>query len=423
MNLVQNTSITVVAKLLSTAAAALSALVVANTLGAKGAGTFALVRVLPAVIAAVLGAGITIANPYLVGSRRYSAQAITETTVARGIATGILGWLGWFACGALLHTSFYSELSRSAALLVGLAIPLNILRDYLNSVQQGLQTFKAANLVLFMDDFISLLLVVPLFWGVPEASTLIVVASVAGTAASVVTAAACLVYHGIRPWPRFHREITIESIRFGLKGHVGRMANMLTWRLDVMILSALGSIEVVGYCSVAHKAAELFRPLSASLSFVLRPLIAGLSAGEARAKGVFLYRRVFLINLGAVAALALTGRPLIIHLFGAEFEAAVPAFQILLVGLAAHGADGVLSGYNVGIGRPEFNTYTALAGLAVTLLGTFLLVPPFGLIGAAVASSAAYTVKAITFTVIFLITSGVTFPQLLGLKQYSPDPA
>jgi O-antigen/teichoic acid export membrane protein len=201
------------------------------------------------------------------------------------------------------------------------------------------------------------------------------------------------------------------------------MANMLTWRLDIMILSALGSIEVVGYCSVAHKAAELFRPLSASLSFVLRPLIAGLSAGEARAKGVFLYRRVFLINLGAVAALALTGRPLIIHLFGAEFEAAVPAFQILLVGLAAHGADGVLSGYNVGIGRPEFNTYTALAGLAVTLLGTFLLVPPFGLIGAAVASSAAYTVKAITFTVIFLITSGVTFPQLVGLKQYSADPA
>jgi O-antigen/teichoic acid export membrane protein len=423
VSLVKNTSITVVAKLCATAAAALAALVVANTLGAKGAGTFALVRVIPAVIAAVLGAGITIANPYLVSSRRYSAQAITETTVALGIVTGLLGWLGWFACGEILHTSFYSELPRNAALLVGLAIPLNMLRDYLNSVQQGLQTFKAANLVLFIDDFVSLLIVLPLLWGMGGGATLIVVASVASTAASVLVAAACLIYRGIYPWPRFHRDITIESIRFGLKGHVGRMANMLTWRLDVMILSAMASVEVVGYCAVAHKAAELFRPLSASLSFVLRPLIASLPVGEARARGVFLYRRVFMINLAAVIALAFAGRPLIITFFGPEFEAAVPAFQILLIGLAAHGADGVLSGYNVGIGRPEFNTYTALAGLVVTLLGNLALIPSFGLVGAAAASSAAYTVKAATFTVIFLVTSKVTFPQLVGWKEYSPDPA
>jgi len=423
VSLVKNTSITVFAKLASTGAAALAALVVANALGAKGAGTFALVRVIPSVIAAVLGAGVTIANPYLVSSGRYSAQAVTETTVALGLLTGALGWLGWFLCGTLLHTSFYSELTRDAALLVGLAIPLSILRDYLNSVQQGLQTFKEANLVLFVDDFVSLLLVVPLLFAHSSGSTLIVVAAVAGTAASVVTAAVCLIRRGIWPWPRLHRDITIESIRFGLKGHIGRMANMLTWRLDVLILSALASVEVVGLCAVAHKAAELFRPLSASLSFVLRPLIASLSLSEARARGVFLYRRVFAINLAAVVVLAFAGKPLIIHLFGAEFAAAVPAFQILLIGLAAHGADGVLSGYNVGIGRPEFNTYTALAGLVVTVAGNLLFIPSYGLIGAAIASSAAYTVKAATFTAIFLVTSGVTLPQLFGLKEYSADPA
>jgi O-antigen/teichoic acid export membrane protein len=152
-------------------------------------------------------------------------------------------------------------------------------------------------------------------------------------------------------------------------------------------------------------------------------LIASLSLTEARVRGVFLYRRVFLINLAAVVVLAFAGEPLIIYFFGAEFAGAVPAFQILLIGLAAHGADGVLSGYNVGIGRPEFNTYTALAGLLVTVAGNLLLIPSYGLIGAAIASSAAYTVKAATFTAIFLVTSGISFPQLCGLKEYSPDPA
>lgn len=422
MSLVKNTSLTVFTKLASTGAAALATVVVATTLGAKGAGTYALIRMLPNVIAAMMGAGITIANPYLVSSKRYTPQIITETTLALGLVVGFLGWGAWVACGTFLHNTFYKELSHTAALFVGLSIPLCMLRDYLNSVQQGMQSFRAANLVLFMDDFLAFLLVLPFYFFHPS-TTMLAVAELTGTAGAVITAAACLMYRGIKPFPRFHWAVTKESIVFGIKGHVGRMANLLNWRLDTMILSTMASVEVVGYYSVASKVAELFRPLSASLTFVLRPLIAGLSTHEARAKGVFLYRRVFGINLIGIFLMAIAGGPIILFGFGSEFAAAIPAFQILLFGLAAHGADGVMSGYNVGIGKPEYNTYTALAGLVVTIALDLTLIPAYSLIGAAVASSIAYTVKAATFTAIFLITSGVTFPQLVGLKEYSPDPA
>jgi O-antigen/teichoic acid export membrane protein len=421
MNVLRATSITVVAKLLATAVAALTAVIVAAAMGPSGAGTFALVRVLPGTIAAVLGAGMTIANPYLIGSRKYSVQAITETTVALGLVLGMVGCAGWWAAGNVLHAKFYATLSSRDALLVGLAIPMNLLRDYLNSVQQGLRSFKAANLVLLTDDVVSLLLVTPLLAGVEGGMTLVVVAAVAGPIASVLLAGAFLLSRGIRPWPRLHAALTWDAMQFGIKGHVGRMANMLNWRLDVMILATMASVEVVGCYSVASKVAELFRPLSASLTFVLRPLIAGLSEVEARVRGVFLYRRVFAINLAAIAVLALVGKLLILRFFGAEFAPAVPALYILLVGLAAHGADGVLSGYNVGIGRPELNTYTALAGLAVTIVGDLTLIPAHGLVGAAIASSAAYTVKAFAFTAIFLATANVSFPQLVGWKEYGPD--
>jgi O-antigen/teichoic acid export membrane protein len=423
MNLVRATSITVVGKLLATAAAALAALVVAGAMGPTGAGTFALVRVLPGTIAAVLGAGMTIANPYLIGSRRHSVQAITETTVALGLALGALGCLGWWAAGTLLHTHFYATLSARDALLVGLAIPMNLLRDYLNSVQQGLRSFKAAMLVLLTDDVVSLLLLLPLLAGAEGGMTLVVVAAVAGPVASVAAATAFLWVRGLRPWPVLHLALAREAVAFGVRGHVGRMANMLNWRLDVMILATMASVEVVGCYAVASKVAELFRPLSASLTFVLRPLIASLTAAEARVRGVFLYRRMFLINLAAIAVLALVGEPVIVRVFGAEFAPAVPALYILLIGLTAHGADGVLSGYNVGIGRPELNTYTALAGLVVTVVGDLTLIPLYGLIGAAIASSAAYTVKAVAFTALFLATSKVTLPQLVGWKEYHPDPA
>jgi O-antigen/teichoic acid export membrane protein len=422
VSLVKNTSITVAGRFISSGAGALAALVVANALGAKGAGVYAQVRVLPNVIAAMLGAGITIANPYLVGSRKYPVRAITETTAALALILGIAGWIAWWAAGDLLHAHIYTELTATAALMVGLSIPLNMVRDYLNSIQQGLQQFKGANLVMTLDDVASMVLVLPLLAGY-GGTRLIVIAAVGGTAASAILAAVMLAWQGYVPWPRLHRAIVIDAMKFGIKGHIGRMANMLNWRLDVMILSTLASVEVVGCYSVASKVAELFRPVSASLTFVLRPLIASLSVAEARAKGVFLYRRFFIINLGAIAVMAVIGGPAILHFFGPEFASAVPAFQILLIGLAAHGADGVLNGYNVGIGRPEFNTYTALIGCVITVIGDVLLIPSLGINGAAITSSVAYTAKAIALTALFLATSGVTVAQLAGFEEYTADAA
>ncbi len=423
MKLVRNVSITMVTSFLSTGAAALAAMLVANVLGAKGAGVFALARVVPTVVAAVLGAGVTMSNAYLVGGRRFSIQAITEASMALALVIGFIGWGAWIAGGSFIHARFFSSLSETAVLLVGISIPLQMIRNYLNSVQQGLQTFTEANIVLLVEDVATLLFVLPLLWGVESGPTVIVFAAVGGSAVSCLASIWYLVKHGYKPWPRLHRELSLEMMRFGLKGHIGRIANMLNWRMDVMILSMLAPVEIVGYYAVATKVAETFRPLSAAFTFVLRPMIASLSVSEARAQGVALYRRVFALNLVLVFIMAFAGGPIIIRMFGPDFAAAVPAFQILLIGLAALGGAGVLNGYNVGIGRPEFNSYTALAGLVITVIGDVTLIPSYSLMGAAFTSSVAYTVKAVALTFLFLSTSGISLPQLMGMKEYSPDAA
>ncbi len=419
----KNTWLTVGARYIITALAAGSAAIIATQLGAKGAGTYAQVRVLPTVIAALLGGGLTIATPYFIGTKKYATQAIVETSMALGMVLSVIGLLAWWFGGPVLHAHVYTQLSREAALCVGLAIPLQIFCNYLNSIQQGLLDFKGANLVLIVEEFVAFALLTPLLFGLSVGPTTIVVSAVVSTGAAAALAAALLLRRGLRPFPRFHRTVAVDSIRFGLRGHIGRISNMLTWRLDVMLLSFLAPVEVVGNYAVASKVAELFRPVSASLTFVLRPMIAALPVEQARQKGIDLYRRYFLGNLVAVTLMAFAGGPLILRLFGPEFAPAVPAFQILLFGLAALGASGVLNGFNVGIGKPEFNSYTALAGMIVTVVGDFALIPTYHLMGAAVVSSAAYTVKAIALTTLFMSHSGVSFAQLVGLKESRPDAA
>lgn len=416
----KNTWLTVGARYIVTALAAASAVIVATSLGAKGAGTYAQVRVLPTVIAALLGGGLTIATPYFIGAKKYPTQAILETSMTLGIVLSVVGWGVWVLAGTVLHTHVYTQLSPAAALCVGLAIPLQIFSNYLNSVQQGLQDFKGANLVLIADEVTGFVLVLPLLFGLSVSPTLIVVSAVMSTAAAAFLAAVLLWRRGLRPFPRFHKDIAVDSICFGIRGHIGRIANMLNWRLDVMLLSFLAPVEVVGNYAVASKVAELFRPVSASLTFVLRPMIAALPVEQARLRGIELYRRYFVGNLVAVAFMAFAGGAVIRQFFGAEFSAAIPAFQILLFGLAALGASGVLNGFNVGVGKPEFNSYTALAGMIVTVIGDFAFIPTYSLMGAAWVSSAAYTVKAVALTGLFMANSGVTLSELFGLKEYRP---
>src|SRR5436309_13499571 len=102
----KNVSITFATSLLSSGATAVGALVVANALGARGAGLFTLARVVPTVVASVLGAGITIATPYFIGGRRHSVQAIAETNVLLGLVFGLMGLGAWILGAPLLMTHF-----------------------------------------------------------------------------------------------------------------------------------------------------------------------------------------------------------------------------------------------------------------------------------------------------------------------------
>jgi O-antigen/teichoic acid export membrane protein len=397
----KNVSLTFATSLLSSAATALGALVVAHQLGARGAGLFALARVVPTVAAGLLGLGITIANPYFIGGRKHPVQAIAETNLVLGVALGLAGFLAWTLAVPWLVARFFHDVAGPSILVLGAAVPVFLLRNYLNSIQQGLQAFRAANLVLFVEDLVGTLLVLPLLWNV-GATDLVFIAPLAGAIASLALALLDVVRRGIRLRLRVRRALAVEMLRFGLKGYLARLANTLSWRLDMMILSSLGSIEAVGCYAVATKVAEVVRPLAGSLNFVIRPLIASLSVDEARSRGSRLLRSFFALNLVAVTVLWLTCGTVIDRLFGSVFAPAAPACRILLLGLIAFGFDGVLNGYNVGIGRPELNAYAALVGVAITVAGDLTLIPSRGLMGAAATSAVAYTAKGLALLAIFV---------------------
>jgi O-antigen/teichoic acid export membrane protein len=94
--------------------------------------------------------------------------------------------------------------------------------------------------------------------------------------------------------------------------------------------------------------------------------------------------------------LALAAGAVVPTLFGRTFDGAVVPAQILLIGLAAEGAAGVVTAFLYGRGRPGLNSVAAATGLVVTLILDVILIPRLGAIGAAIASSAAYLTTTLT---------------------------
>ncbi len=213
-----------------------------------------------------------------------------------------------------------------------------------------------------------------------------------------VRAVAVRFRHLDRSWLRRHSS-------FGARSFLSGTLSELNTRVDVLVLGFFVSDSVVGVYSFAAIFAEGFNQLPYVVRNNLDPLLGNRFADgateqiEGYARQI---RKVFWPAMALIGALAIVGYlGLIAVFFGdTEFPASRGAFAVLIAGVV------LSSGYRpfVGIllqgGRPA--TYTVLVTLVVlaNLIGNLLLIPIFGLLGAAAATAAALVIEAALIVVL-----------------------
>jgi len=100
-------------------------------------------------------------------------------------------------------------------------------------------------------------------------------------------------------------------------------------------------------------------------------------------------------------------------LFTREFTGIRDVITGLSVGIVAFGGNRILSHYFIGTGRVRVSAACSLVGLVVLCVAAAVLVPRWGVTGAAVASSVAYS-GMLTFSVVmFLRVTGTKVVELL----------
>jgi O-antigen/teichoic acid export membrane protein len=177
---------------------------------------------------------------------------------------------------------------------------------------------------------------------------------------------------------------------------LGSVVFLFLGRLDVMMLGYLADSKDVGlYRSILplQKSAGF---IMTAFTFLFLPLATDFYEQSQLDDLNELYtvstKWITALTLPIVLVIALFPAPVIGSFFGESYVPAAPALTILIIGMFSRALVGLNGDMVRAINRPEIELYTAIGGLVVNAVLNLLLIPEYGIVGAAVATISGYTV-------------------------------
>ncbi|MBE2234887.1 MAG: flippase [Anaerolinea sp.] len=387
----RNVTSTFTVQILSLLLATVNAAVIARVLGPSGKGILALTVLAPNIFALFLSGGISVANVYYIGQKRFdlptlSANATAFTVMATGLGVAI---------AAVLYTTGLMEkllpgVPPGLLALSMLGLPFSLLNSYFISLLQGRQLISQINLVSLMQRgstvVLSLLTVALLGWGLTGA----VLAVLASSVLSVAVLGVMLRRLGARFWPRWNRLVIKTTLKFGLRGYVANVLQFFNYRLDLFLVNYFLGPSSTGIYTVAVAMAEMLWYLPNAVGFVIFPKSANTKAETMNRFTPRVFRLTMALTAAGAVAMAIFGKPFIDIVYSPAFASAYGPMLALLPGVVLLGGGKVLTNEIAGRGYPQYNSIASGVSLVLTIGLDLLLIPRLGVLGAAVASSVAY---------------------------------
>ena len=369
---------------------------IARWFGAEGKGVLQLVLLAPSMLGLFLAGGIGLANVHFLGSKRYDLTTLMSNSLwfvllaslASVVILAIGAWTGWI-----------ERLIPGIPLwMIGvsmLGLPMSLLSSYWSTLLQGLREIGTLNVVKVVVAVVNLVLALGLVLVLDTGVIGIVLASLAAGLVNVIILERVLHRRGghfLRWWDR---EAMRSMLHFGMRGHVGNILQYFNYRLDFFIVNIFLGASSVGMYSVSTRLAELVWYFPSSVGFVIFPKAASSSGAEMNRFTPRAFRWTLGIAVIGALMMALLGPLLIRIIYTDAFMDAYLPMLALLPGVVLLGSARVLTNDIAGRGYPQYNSISSAVALILTVALDFLLIPRFGIMGAALASTASYAMTAL----------------------------
>lgn len=374
-----------------------ASIVLARSLQPSGKGTYTTVMTLGELAVVVGSLGVSTAGVYYLARERGPAVAhVRRVVLGLSLAIGAAVSLGIVAVAV---ASASLGLSAPATWALIALCPLGVLslaRGALESFLRAEQLVRTINGAALFASAAFLVAVVAASvegWLDPTGAVSLRV--------GVVGIAALLLFmlarrRGISVGrPSLERGAARSLLLYGLPYASYSIVQNFSNRVDYLLVGAYDDSVAVGVYSIAVAQAELLWIVPTAVGFVLFPRVAarsGTADGRQGMETAALVRWTVLVTAVGAGLLAALADPITTLVYGQAFAGAVAPLRVLLIGIVAFALVQVLSGFLLGSGRLRPLVLLSGAGFLCNLGANLVLIPRFGITGAAAASAISYSV-------------------------------
>ncbi len=328
-----------------------------------------------------------------------------------------------------------AALQSAGVILAGLVVLPLVLRSYSREVQVSAHALLFTAPIMLFSGCASSVLQGRLrmaFFNVTRAATPLVYAVglglliflrkadlryVVGAQIFGLLAAACLTFGLLekagRPERAWNRRACASVAKYGVKTQFESVNTYINQRADQLLLSLFVAPHELGLYVVAVTLSSVVAFFPQAMGIVTLASGSNLPMAQARRIIAQSFRLSLAWLLVTCTAIFLAAPWLVSFFFGARFSGSVLACRILLPGTLFLGLRQVLYEGARALGRPAVPSYAEGVGTVMTIVGLYLLLPRFGFVGAAIASTFAYGTSLLFILLIFNRRLGVGFRRFL----------
>lgn len=392
----------------------LASVVFARALGADGRGLLALAILVPTLTSTVGRLGQETVNVTFAGTRprdrsRLFLQSVLVTTIG-GAVSGLVV-VAFFAL-PISKEGGYARLPEGAvALAAGLA-PVLVFSTVFPTLVRGVGRISASVVVQALQGVLlalfGFILVFPFALGVSGALW-------AHILCRVVVGSVCIWFLRDYASLRFgglSRECLRESLRVGTLSAAATLSGFLVYRVDQAMLGYMASGSQLGFYVVAVGLAEQLRIVPNSVSFAFLPRLSNEFA-EREGRTAQVFRLTFVFSALSMLAVGSVGPVVLVVLFGREFVSSIVPFLLLIPGVMFLGPTGILANDMLARGMAWPSVVTGYGALGLQVGLNLVLIPAWGIAGAALASSVSYAMTCLISARLYTRATGYRLATLV----------
>ena len=214
------------------------------------------------------------------------------------------------------------------------------------------------------------------------------------------------------------RETVREMFKFGTIIQFSTLVSMLNRRLSFLIIRGFWGDAKVGVYTAANQVSEAPKMIGQSIAMVQFSKISNLTDNDLAAKiTVQLLKTAMVLTAIGIFIVCIIPTSVYSWLFTSNFAEMRVVMIALAPGVVFMAANMVFCHYFSGVNIPKHNLYGALVGLAVTIPSLYLLIPPFGMVGAGISASLTHFATIVYQWIVFKKINNVSAKELLVTKD------